>query len=176
MFEKIPEPKTERSKTFLAKKLYEEFKSIRDAKDRANWEEGRLLYFFEKYDLQNYLFGKPQSKKAFYTEIDVPLSTAAFKVSIYDFYVVQNGFSYKDLKDANTKKLHRAIPFIRGKAKDEIRTVIGYAEREREGLNDFLALIGGKDQYNCTHEHTRAVTQDVCGDCGKKIKGVSRAN
>src|SRR3990167_1888052 len=118
--DEIKEPKTEQEKVKLSRKLYEELKGLRDFKDKTNWIEGQILYLFEKFNLKDFLFGKALSKAAFYAEIDVPVSTAQFKTDIYEFYVIKHGFKIEELLNANTKKLHRAIAFVRDWDKEKI--------------------------------------------------------
>lgn len=165
--EKIEQPVLITEKTKLAKEIYEEFKKMRDSKDMINWYEGKMLYFFDKYDLYDFLFGEIISKNAFFSEIDTPRSTFEFKRKLYEFYVVQEGFTFKTLQHANTKKLHRALPFIQGKSKKEIKKVIDLAEREKESLSDFLAMIGATPEGYCVHEERDSVVVEKCKKCGK---------
>jgi hypothetical protein len=166
--QKIKEPQSSLKKTELAKELYEELKEIRDTKDKANWLLGRIIYFFDKHNLYNYLFGKATSKKAFWAELDIPLSTADFYQRLYEFWVVEKEFKYDDLKNANTKKLHRAIPYVRDRKKEDLVEVIELAEREKMGLNDFMVSVGAPDSL-CEHEVENKNIK-VCKKCGKNLK------
>ena len=164
--QQIKEPKSTKEKTKLARELYQQFNEIRTTKDVANWFEGKILYYFDKFGLHNYLFGKAMTKKAFYAEIDVPPSTVAFKRDIYEFYIVRHKFTFEDLRKANTKKLHRALTYIREFPKEKVKEIVDLAEREKQSLSDFLINCGAKDKF-CVHEETQNKNIKVCKLCGK---------
>lgn len=168
MIEKIKEPKSTKEKTELARKLIKEFQEIRETKDKASWYEGRLLYYFKKFGLRNYLYGKTLSNNAFYAEIDIPASTAEQKIDIYSFYVVENGFKIEDLMESDTRKLHRAIIYIRDKSKDEIKEAVEKAKRGLMSFTDYLISLGAEDKF-CVHEPESKEVK-VCKKCGKTIK------
>ena len=140
-FQEITTPKSSLEKTKLARKIYNEIKSLREIRDMAGWYMGKQLYFFDKFGLQNYLFGKAMSKNAFYGEIDIPISTVAYHIALYEFYVVKNGFTFEELKNSTARKLHRAIPLLQEKSKEKITEAVGLAKRETMGLMDFLEEI-----------------------------------
>lgn len=177
LFHPIHAPKSSLEKTELARKLYHEFKEIRDTRDKSIWLEARLLYYLDKYGLHNYLFGKALSKAAFSSEIDLPLSTFNFKVNLYEFYVVEHGFTFEDLQEANTKKLHRALPFLKEANKEKVKEVVELAERERQSLSDFLAEVSGNDSF-CTHHEKEEISEKkvVCKLCKKTLKNGKRGN
>lgn len=162
----INEPKTEQEKQRLAKNLYEELKHTQEIKDKVSWIEGKILFYYEKFGLHNYLFGKPATRTSFYAEIDIPTSTVAFKRSIYEFYVEKHGFSIDELKNANTKKLFRALTYIKDYSKEKVKEVIGLAEREKLSLSDFLVSLGAPEKYCVSHKPT---TVEKCKDCGKTL-------
>ena len=107
----------------------------------AGWYMGKQLYYFDKFGLQNYLFGKAMSKNAFYGEIDIPISTVAYHTALYGFYVVKHGFSFEELKNSTARKLHRAIPYLQEKPKEKVAEAIELAKRETMGLMDFIEEI-----------------------------------
>lgn len=167
---KIKEPQSTLEKTKLAKKLYEEYKSIRDTKEMVSWYQAKLIYFLDKFKLHNYLFGKSMSRSAFYGEIDIPLSTANFLNSLYAFYIVKQGFTFDEVKDAALRKLHRALPYLHEKNKEEIKEAVELAKRETLSLSDYLISLGRPENY-CVHEPEFIVEkrQKICSKCGKKI-------
>lgn len=165
----ITEPKSTLQKTKLARKLYDELVDLRDAKDVANWAEGEILYLLSKYGLHNYVFGNTKTRAAFYREIDIPVSTASFKIAIYEFFVVKHGLTFKQLQKANTKKLHRAIQYLRDADKDRVEEVVDLAEREKQSLGDFLVSIGAPDRW-CVHQDKEKVEVEVCKECHKQVK------
>lgn len=166
---KITEPKSTLERSRLARQLYEDLKQVRDTKDIASWYEGRIFWYFNKFNLYNYLFGKVLSKEKFYEEIDIPASTALAKRSLYDFYVVKHSFTVDELRKANTRKLHRALPFIQDKNREEIKEIISLAEREKQGLHDFLVSCGAPDKW-CVHPETENINIKTCKKCGKQLK------
>ncbi len=170
-FDKIAKPASSLAKSKLARELYEQFQDVRDARDKAIWIEARNLYYIDTFGLHNYLFGKDMTKTAFYAEIDVPGATAAFKIALYDFYVIKHGFTFDELSRANTKKLHRAIPFVREAEPEKIKEIVELAEREKQSLSDFLISCGAKDQF-CVHEDKEEITDKkvVCKHCHKELK------
>lgn len=138
---KIKEPNSSLGKTKLARELYEEMKQIREMRDAAGWYFGKILYYFDKYKLHNYLFGKALSKNAFYAEIDIPHSTVSYYIALYEFYVVDNQIDFKLLRNSATRKLHRAISFLKGKSKNKIIEAIELAKKETLSLSDYLEEI-----------------------------------
>ena len=138
---KIKEPNSSLGKIKLARGLYEEMKQIREMRDIAGWYLGKILYYFDKYKLHNYLFGKALSKNAFYAEIDIPHSTVSYYITLYEFYIVDNQIDFKLLRNSATRKLHRAIPLLKGKPKDKIMEAVELAKRETLSLSDYLENI-----------------------------------
>jgi len=165
----ITEPQTQSEKERLAKDLYEELRRTQEIKDKVSWIEGKILFYYEKFGLHNHLFGKPATRASFYAEIDIPTSTVAFKRSIYEFYVDKHGFSIEELKEANTKKLFRALTYIKDYKKEKVKEVIEMAEREKLSLSDFLVMLGAPEKYCVTHKPT---TVEKCKDCGKTLHKV----
>ena len=137
----IKAPNSSLEKTKLARKLYEEIKEIREIRDTVGWHLSRILYYFDKFGLQNYLFGKAMSKNTFYGEIDIPISTVSYHISLYDFYVVENNIDFELLKGSTTRKLQRAISLLRGKSKSKIIEAVELAKRETLSLSDYLEEI-----------------------------------
>lgn len=166
----IQKPKSTEEKIKLAKKLYQELQEIASIKDGINWYQGKILYFFNEFELYDYLHGKALSKKAFYSEIDIPYSTVQFKSELYEFYIIKHKFSFKELQNANTKKLHRALKYVKTKPRTFIKKVIDLAEREKQSLSDFLINVGMKENY-CLHQHKIEGKVVRCEDCGKVING-----
>lgn len=156
-------------KTKIARKLYEDLKVIRAAKDLATWYEGEIFYKLDKEKLFESVFGGALSKAAFLAEIDVPVSTERFKRAIYEFYVIEHKFTMEELKRANTQKLHRAIPFVRGKTRAQIEEVIDYAEREKQGIRDFLHVVGAPVSV-CDHLERGKIEVDECKHCLKILR------
>ena len=171
-FQPYTQPQSTEEKTLLAKSLFEELKQMWDAKDMVNWYEGKMLYYFNKFRLYSYLYGEPTSQSAFYAEVDIPISTAQFKAANYDFYVVKHGFTFKQLRDANTKKLNRAIQYCQTKTKEEMLEVIKDAKRREMGLRDFLINLGAPDLW-CVHtkKHKESQEVEICDECHKKVNG-----
>jgi len=139
--DKIKSPNSSLEKTKLARKLYEEIKHIREIRDFAGWHLSKILYYFDKFGLQNYLFGKAMSKNTFYGEIDIPISTVFYHTSLYEFYIIENNIDFNLLKDATTRKLSRGIPLLKGKSKDKIIKAVELAKKETLSLSDYLTEI-----------------------------------
>lgn len=162
--ETVTQPASTLAKTKLARRLYEELKALRDAKDTANWAEGEALYLIDRFGLHNYVFGTTKTKGDFYREVDIPVSTALFKITIYEFYVVRHGFTLADLTEANTKKLHRAIPYLQKAGKRKVKQVVDLAEREKQSLGDFLVSVGAPERW-CVHAEQGKVEVTQCKQC-----------
>lgn len=161
-------PKTEKEKTLLAQELYEAIKSCETTRENLNLIEAEKLYYFNKYDLHNYLFGESITKKAFYEEIDIPWSTANYRLKIYEFYVIKHGIKHEDLLKAAGRKLYAGLPYLKDKDTAKVLEAVELAERGKQGISDFLISIGAKENY-CVHEHKTNETVSVCKDCGKKV-------
>lgn len=135
----IKEPQSIGDKKKLAKQLRKELSRIMDKKKEINWEEGKILYYFDQYKLYSYLGKGHISKINCWKEIGIPPATAQFKIKLYSFYVIQHQFSLGELRGASEKKLHRVAPLLEGYPRENIKEVIIEAKKSEEGLEKFLA-------------------------------------
>ena len=136
------EPESISEKKKLARQLHEELKKIMAKKKETNWEEGKILYYFDHYKLYDFLMKGHISKFIAWKEMGIPPSTAQFKISLYSFYIVQHHFSLEELNGASEKKLHRAIPLIKDKPKEAIGMVIREAKKSEVRLEEFRKVVG----------------------------------
>lgn len=111
--------------------LLKEFQKMRNG---LTWKEGQT--FFELDAKQIY----PSSKKNFFKALNIPISTVAFKQKLFEFYIHKHQFSFEELADVNTKKLHRAIPLIVNKSRQEVSKIVKLSKEKNQSLEDFLSV------------------------------------
>lgn len=75
------------------------------------------------YELKRDFFSRNKSGgwASFLDALGAPLFTVEFKVALYKKWIIELGYTFKDLTGINSRKLHRAIPYANSKkATDKI--------------------------------------------------------
>ena len=133
-----PEPKDLKEKVEFGQQLERFFDKARYNSEVWKWVEGGALYFIDKYDLYDYVFGKQISKKSFFSELGIPYTTASLRIDMWKTYVVQHGFSLDELKDCETYKLGVCVSLLRETNHEEALRIIGLAKRGNLSRSDFM--------------------------------------
>ena len=158
-------------KTSKARHLYEKWKALRKIKENISWDDAEILYAWKTERLYKYVFGTDdlhedveKSWRSFVGEIDEPLSTVDFKVSLYKKWIVELGYTPQDLAGIHTRKLHRAIPYVTKKNVEDI-----LSQAKALSFSSFLAYLKGEED----HIHEKVVSSEKvvkCKVCKKKLK------
>lgn len=66
------------------------------------------------YELKRDFFSRKKSGSwaLFLDALGAPLFTVEFKVALYKKWIIELGYTFKDLTGINSRKLHRAIPHV----------------------------------------------------------------
>lgn len=104
-------------KTTEAQKKYNELRRVIGGREVLFWREAELLYELKKTKLYKFVFGIDEHEPVerswnwFVKEIDIPLSTADYKVRVYEKWIVGLGYTIDNLLNIQTRKLSIAIPY-----------------------------------------------------------------
>lgn len=134
-------PQTSEEKRDLGLEMVELFNYARYNSEVFKWVESAALYYIDKYNLHNHIYGNVEHKKYFYDELGIPDSTARNRISMWKFYVVGSGMKLKSLRDCDLHKLSRALAYLRDKNHDEIKRIIEMSKRGKVSRADFLREI-----------------------------------
>ncbi|MDA2919717.1 hypothetical protein MYX76_09545 [Desulfobacterota bacterium AH_259_B03_O07] len=126
------------------KNLVREIKFLQEEREaHANeliWAEADRWFHLKK----EVMSGEDNVKSwaSFLRDLEIPLSTADFKIDTYKKWVHDLGYPPKDLRGIHIQKLRRAVPYA--KTKNDAGKILKKA-REITSLGDFLTWL--KDTY-----------------------------
>lgn len=136
-----PEPETLKDKVEFGQQLKRFFDKARYNSEVWKWIEGGALYFIEKYNLYDYVFGRQISKKSFFEELGIPYSTAIMRIDMWKTYVIKFGYSLDELKDAETYKLSKCVVYLKDKSKSDADRILSLAKRSLLSRSDFIEEV-----------------------------------
>lgn len=139
-----------------AKKLIKEYREVQEIKNRIYFIEGRIMNDFFTNSLYKELFGGDKyenvksSWRRFTEEITgMPTSTADQKRKVYKKWIIDLGFSEKDLQGVTFTKLYLMIPYA-----TDVKTakeLISYVQKtdsgdDKQDIQSFTKFL--RDNYD----------------------------
>lgn len=165
-------PTKDKDKPVFAINLLKDLQKFNEFRSEGWFYEGYYLYWLKKDDLWKYAHGEGVSSwNAFLSSIGIDVNTAFYKFNAYDFFIIKNGFSLKDITNIDVKKIRSIFIHAKNQGKKEVSELL---DKARElSYSDFMAEITNKEP--CLHNNCEAKDEHIliCKDCGRKLKNGS---
>jgi len=107
-----------------AQKLFNEFIDIKNAKERAFWREGEIVYLLARRGGYKELVPPCASKTELNHRLGLPQSTVNFKATLWRTYRVKYDFPISTLERYAANKLYKLSPTLVGKTKGDVERLM----------------------------------------------------
>jgi hypothetical protein len=106
--------------TKTSQEIFDELVALRKEQETVFWKEAELLYWLLRRGKWKDLIAGAESKREIHYLIDIPESSANFKVGLYRAFRVRYNIPVDILSKLSTNKLAKIIPTLEGVTRKEL--------------------------------------------------------